>query len=246
MAVASSGYRFVAPCGAGVQGRPPVPAGRQWRAFLWWADRGRTAPSLNPAHQSFPKPRLMKNDQILSQITDFCRQSDMAETTFGRRVVNDGKLVHRLREGKRITIDTLDRIQAYIAASTGALPPPRGLEVPPEKRDPRGNFRFFENRQRYLLFVHTCSEKRVIAERVALELSSLHPRPPALRVFDAGVGDGTVLARVMRSMHGRFPHMPFYIAGKELSLEDVRLTLDKVPDRLFEHPATVFVLTNMY
>ena len=118
--------------------------------------------------------------------------------------------------------------------------------MPPEKRDPRGNFRFFENRQKYLLFVHTCSEKRVIAERVALELSSIHPRPPALRVFDAGVGDGTVLARVMRSMHGRFPHMPFYIAGKELSLEDVRLTLDKVPDRLFEHPATVFVLTNMY
>ena len=96
------------------------------------------------------------------------------------------------------------------------------------------------------MFVHTCSEKRVIAERVALELSSLHPRPPALRVFDAGVGDGTVLARVMRSMHGRFPHMPFYIAGKELSLEDVRLTLDKVPDRLFEHPATVVVLTNMH
>ena len=188
----------------------------------------------------------MKNDQILSQITDFCRHSDMAETTFGRRSVNDGKLVHRLREGKRITIDTLDRIQAYIATSTGTLPPPRGLEVPPEKRDPRGNFRFFENRQKYLLFVHTCSEKRVIAERVGLELASLHPRPPALRVFDAGVGDGTVLARVMRSMHGRFPHMPFYIAGKELSLEDVRLTLDKVPDRLFEHPATVVVLTNMH
>ena len=40
--------------------------------------------------------------------------------------------------------------------------------------------------------------------------------------------------------------MPFYIAGKELSLEDVRLTLEKVPDRLFEHPSTVFVLTNMY
>ena len=167
----------------------------------------------------------MKNDQILSQITEFCRQADMAESTFGRRAVNDGKLVHRLREGKRITIDTLDRIQAYIAASTpGGLPPSHGLEVPPEKRDPRGNFRFFENRQKYLLFVHTCSEKRVIAERVALELSSIHPRPPALRLFDAGVGDGTVLARVLRSMHGRFPHMPFYIAGKELSLEDVRLS----------------------
>jgi len=189
----------------------------------------------------------MKNDQILSQISEFCRQADMAESTFGRRAVNDGKLVHRLREGKRITIDTLDRIQAYIAASMpGGVLPPRRLEVPPEKRDPRGNFRFFENRQKYLLFVHTCSEKRMTAERVALELGSIHPRPPALRLFDAGVGDGTVLARVMRSMHGRFPHMPFYIAGKELSLEDVRLTLEKVPDRLFEHPATVFVLTNMY
>lgn len=189
----------------------------------------------------------MKNDRILAEITDFCRRSDMAESTFGRRAVNDGKLVARLREGKRITLHTLERIQAYIAASTpGGVPPVRGLELVAEKRDPRGNFRFFENRQKYLLFVHTCSEKRVIADRVALELASIHPRPPALRVFDAGVGDGTVLVRVLRAMHGRFPHMPFYIAGKELSLEDVRLTLDKVPDRLFEHPATVFVLTNMY
>jgi hypothetical protein len=188
----------------------------------------------------------MKNDEILTQISQFCRHSDMAESTFGRRAVNDGKLVHRLREGKRITIDTLDRIQAYIAAAMpGGVAPPRGLKVPAEKRDPRGNFRFFENRQKYLLFVHTCSEKRVIADRIALELSSIHPRPPALRVFDAGMGDGTVLGRVLRSMHSRFPHMPFYAAGKELSLEDVRLTLDKVPDRLLEHPASVFVFTNM-
>ena len=86
----------------------------------------------------------MKNDEILSQITEFCRQADMAESTFGRRAVNDGKLVHRLREGKRITIDTLDRIQAYIAASMpGGVPPPRGLEVPPEKRDPQRQFPVF-------------------------------------------------------------------------------------------------------
>ena len=31
-----------------------------------------------------------------------------------------------------------------------------------------GNFRFFDNRQKYLLFVNTCSEKWVIAERAAL------------------------------------------------------------------------------
>jgi SAM-dependent methyltransferase len=85
----------------------------------------------------------------------------------------------------------------------------------------------------------------VIASRVALELANIHPRPPAVRVFDAGVGDGTVLARVMRAMHDRFPHMPFYLVGKEISLEDVRLALQKVSDRFCEHPATVLVLTNL-
>ncbi len=184
----------------------------------------------------------MTNDALLAQISAYCREAGMAESTFGRRAVNDGKLVQRLREGKHIRVDTLERIRHFLGVGVPAVRLP---EPPIERRDPGGNFRFFENRQKYLLFVHTCSEKRVIAERVALELSSLHPRPPALRVFDAGVGDGTVLARVMRSMHARFPHMPFYLAGKEISLEDVRLTLDKVPDRLFEHPATVFVLTNM-
>ena len=64
-------------------------------------------------------------------------------------------------------------------------------------------------------------------------------------MFDAGVGDGTVLLRVMRSMHDRFPHMPFYVVGKEISLEDVRLTLQKMSDRFIEHPATVLVLTNL-
>lgn len=189
----------------------------------------------------------MKNDAILARISDYCRDHGMAESTFGRHAVNDGKLVARLREGKRITIDTLERIQAFIAAGLGDdVPKPDLRAVPLERRDPRTNFRFFENRQKYLLFVHTCSEKRIVAQRVAMELGSIHPRPPALRLFDAGIGDGTVLARVLRAMHGRFPHMPFYIAGKEISLEDVRLTLEKIPDRLFEHPASVFVLTNMY
>src|SRR3546814_8124930 len=59
------------------------------------------------------------------------------------------------------------------------------------------------------------------------------------------MGDGTVITRVMRNMHRRFPTVPFYVAGKEISLEDVRLTLEKMPDRFSEHPATVLVLTNM-
>ena len=107
------------------------------------------------------------------------------------------------------------------------------------------NFRFYDNRQKYLMFVNTCSEKWVIAQRVAKELETLTPQPPALRFFDAGVGDGTVLARVLRSLHRRFERVPFYVGAKEISLEDIRLTLDKMPDRFLEHPELVLALTNM-
>ena len=89
----------------------------------------------------------MKHDQLLARIADHCRSAGIAETTFGRRAVNDGKLVHRLREGKQITLDTLERIEAVLAQELGNGPPARGLVVPAERRDPRGNFRFFDNRQ---------------------------------------------------------------------------------------------------
>ncbi len=108
------------------------------------------------------------------------------------------------------------------------------------------NFRFYDNRQKYLLFVNTCAEKWVVARRIDMELANIQPRPPAFRLFDAGVGDGTVLTRVLRSMHDRMPNVPFYVVGKEISLEDVRLALEKMPDRFYEHPSTVLVMTNMY
>jgi hypothetical protein len=49
----------------------------------------------------------------------------------------------------------------------------------------------------------------------------------------------------MRAMHDRFATMPFYVVGKEISLEDIRLTLQKMADRFVEHPATALVLTNL-
>jgi hypothetical protein len=204
----------------------------------------------------------MNAEQLLQEIAAYCRQTGLAESTFGRRAVNDGKLTARLRNGGRITTETLDRIRAFLdnkraAAAVGSstieraresrpvAPPPAAPAKPGAPGDPQRNFRFFDNRQKYLLFVNTCSEKWVIAGRVALELANVHPRPPALRMFDAGVGDGTVLLRVLRAMHDRFPHNPFYVVGKEISLEDVRLALQKMSDRFFEHPATVLVLTNL-
>src|SRR5690606_24882566 len=60
------------------------------------------------------------------------------------------------------------------------------------------HFRFYDNRQKYLMFVNTCGEKWRVAERVGMELQHIRPTPPALRVFDAGMGDGSVLTNVMR------------------------------------------------
>jgi len=194
----------------------------------------------------------MHAESLLRDIADYCRKNGVAETTFGRLAVNDGKFVSRLRDGRRITTATLERVRAFIA--TAAVPaPPAGASLP-AGREPVAvqaaandrNFRFFDNRQKYLLFVNTCSEKGVVAQRVAMELGNIRPRPPAVRLFDAGVGDGTILTRAMRAMHRRFPTMPFYIVGKEISLEDVRLALEKMPDRYYEHPATVLVMTNLY
>ena len=126
--------------------------------------------------------------------------------------------------------------------ANGHISPPPSAEAAAAVK----GFRFYDNRQKYLSFVTTCGEKWAVADRVSEELANIHPRPPALRVFDAGTGEGTVLTRVMRSMHARFPTMPFYIVGKEISLEDIRLVLEKMADRFYEHPATVLVLTNMY
>jgi hypothetical protein len=215
---------------------------------------------------------------LLVEIESFCRQSGMAESTFGRQVVNDGKLCARLRNGKNVTLDTAERIRDFIDsnrveaadASDAAADPAvtKGTKmiaktsrvkkktmsrssVPTAKATESSlaadrPFRFYDNRQKYLAFVNTTNEKRKVAERAARELTLLKPRPPALRLFDAGMGDGTVLTHLMRAMHRRFPIMPFFIVAKEISLEDVRLSLEKLPDRFMEHPASVIVITNLY
>ena len=103
----------------------------------------------------------------------------MAESTFGRRAVNDGKFVARLRDGARITPETLERVSVFLDAhgvdaprraaradASSCASPARPRRGPRRQRRRRAsrNFRFFDNRQKYLLFVNTCSEKEVVAQ----------------------------------------------------------------------------------
>ena len=204
----------------------------------------------------------MSKDQLLTAVIEFCKEYKMAESTFGRKAVNDGKFVSRLRTGARVTPETFEKVKKFINSSGNIKSieiDNQNLHVLPKEdnvddknifdeksKSKKKNFRFFDNRQKYLLFVSTCSEKEVISKRIGMELGHIKPKPPAIRIFDAGMGDGTVLAGVMREMHHRYPTMPFYVSGKEISLEDVRICLSKMSDRLFEHPASVLVFTNLF
>jgi SAM-dependent methyltransferase len=105
--------------------------------------------------------------------------------------------------------------------------------------------RFFDTRSAYMMFSTATNEKPVVAARIGDESRHVHPGPRALRVLDAGMGDGKVVTEVMRGLHRRFQHVPWLIIAKEISIEDVRLALDKMADRFVEHPELVFAVTNM-
>ena len=107
------------------------------------------------------------------------------------------------------------------------------------------NFRFFDNRQKYLLFVTTTNEKNKIADNLKPIIQSVKPKYPALKIFDAGMGDGSLLMSVMRQCHQKLPNIPLLVSTKEISMEDVRLGLEKLPDRFIEHKNTVFVISNL-
>lgn len=58
---------------------------------------------------------MITNQSIIESIEKHCEAAGMAVSTFGRKAVNDGKLIARLRDGKPISIDTYNRINAFIA-----------------------------------------------------------------------------------------------------------------------------------
>lgn len=63
-----------------------------------------------------PSIHCMENETLISEIERYCAKHNIAETTFGRRAVNDGKLVSRLRAGKTITMATYLAVQAALGS----------------------------------------------------------------------------------------------------------------------------------
>ena len=83
------------------------------------------------------------SETLLRDIAEYCRRARMAESTFGRLAVNDGKLVSRLRLGGRVTTDTVARVRAFIERaptrggerSAAANPRAAGRQHPDQPRN---------------------------------------------------------------------------------------------------------------
>jgi hypothetical protein len=170
------------------------------------------------------------------------KEASPAEAVRTHGKVPDSAGLGPLADPATIPLEERGMDSTGVHAHTEAPLAPAFASTPRETSPP---FRFYDNRQKYLAFVNTCNEKAAVARRIAQEMLHVRPQPPALRIFDAGMGDATVLSRIMRSTHRLFPTVPLLAVAKEISLEDVRLGLEKMPDRFVEHPATVLVITNL-
>lgn len=59
---------------------------------------------------------------LLSEIEAYVAERGIAESTFGRLAVNDGKFVGRLRDRRNMTLGTIARARDYIADHRAGLP----------------------------------------------------------------------------------------------------------------------------
>ncbi len=212
-------------------------------------------------------------DKILEDLTDepekivkivkaFCDQHGIAESTFGRLAVNDGKFVSRISAGSRIEPETAKRVRDFMdKAERGEIRlrgRPRRKKT--ESRDLKmaelisqetsirtpGSFALHEQRHRFHVFAATTNESWVHADLMTDDILGLTPGPDGFRLFYSPMDNGITLVRVLRALHAHHPDVPVQVVIKGWGLEDLRNTMGRMVDRLSEHPLTVLVLTNLY
>jgi len=108
-----------------------------------------------------------------------------------------------------------------------------------------GRKRFFDDRLKYLSFIQNTSEKKAISQKLYPHIADLSQNKSYLRILDAGTGDGTIKSNVIKSFHRYHPYTSLLITGKEISYEDLKNTLEKMPDRFVEHPNLMITMTNV-
>ena len=57
---------------------------------------------------------MITSEELLAEIESYLDRHKMAETTFGRKSVNDGKLISRLRRGGQIQLKTAEKVKDFI------------------------------------------------------------------------------------------------------------------------------------
>lgn len=65
---------------------------------------------------------MTTQSQFLSDIETYLVQSSMTATVFGRQACGNPNFVFRLRDGRDVTLATVDRVRRFMAEN----PPPAG------------------------------------------------------------------------------------------------------------------------
>ena len=108
-----------------------------------------------------------------------------------------------------------------------------------------GKKRFFDDRLKYLSFIQNTSEKKAISLKLYPYIAGLSQNKSYQRILDAGTGDGTIKSNVIKSFHKYHPYTSLLITGKEISYEDLKNTIERMPDRFIEHPNLMVTMTNV-
>lgn len=63
--------------------------------------------------------------ELIEEIEAYCIQAGIAESTFGKKAMGDGKFVKSLRGGRRMYPENIDRVRSYMRDN-----PPKDGEQP--------------------------------------------------------------------------------------------------------------------
>lgn len=58
---------------------------------------------------------MSETNDMIRRIEEFCAQRGISVTTFGRKAVNDGKFIQRLRKGGDITLTTARKVEQALS-----------------------------------------------------------------------------------------------------------------------------------